>query len=96
MILELLLKSRLNFLSIYTSVGKVQDQAYFQDIQDGPVLSGRQREHLDRVLDQDELWFSLKGMRRGSSPGTDGLPADLYKILWKMLWYYYIKYIKKQ
>ena len=35
------------------------------------------------LLSAEECSVSLKIMASGKSPGTDGLPAEFYKIFWK-------------
>ena len=50
-----------------------------------PSLSEEERENLDSPLTVDEIGQSVKSMKHGSAPGSDGLPAEFYKVFWRFL-----------
>lgn len=50
-----------------------------------PTLSIEDAEHLDLPISLEELQLALKSMKRGRSPGLDGLPVELYSVLWETL-----------
>jgi hypothetical protein len=35
------------------------------------------------MISEEECVKAIKSMQNGKSPGTDGLPAEFYKIFWK-------------
>jgi hypothetical protein len=35
------------------------------------------------MISEEECVKAIKSMQNGKSPGTDGLPVELYKIFWK-------------
>ena len=37
------------------------------------------------MISEEECAKAIKSMQNGKSPGTDGLPVEFYKILWKTL-----------
>ena len=45
-------------------------------------LNYNQKLSLEGLLTAEECLASLKTMESGNSPGTDGLPAEFYKIFW--------------
>ena len=47
-----------------------------------PTLTEDQRNECEGVVDKNELLFTLKDMKNGSAPGTDGLSVDFLKMFW--------------
>ena len=55
------------------------DEILFDDI---PKLSNDDRELVDGILNMDDCTTAVKTLKRGKSPGSDGLTADFYKFFW--------------
>ena len=66
------------YKQLYTSVGKI-DTSYVEDI-DCPKISEEENALLEAPLDRTEMAKALKLLANNKSPGTDGLPADFYKV----------------
>lgn len=49
------------------------------------VLTVDQRVRLDGALTPEEMYDALKKMAPNKTPGIDGLPAELYKVLWNII-----------
>ena len=41
------------------------------------------KEKCEGPLSERECFEAVKSMESGKSPGTDGLPAEFYKVFWK-------------
>lgn len=50
-----------------------------------PKLSPERKSDLECNISIDELTQAVKSMPNGKSPGFDGLPVELYKILWSRI-----------
>ena len=50
-----------------------------------PILTNNQSLLLENDLELDELDTAKKDMNRNKTPGTDGLPIELYDIFWLKL-----------
>ena len=48
----------------------------------GPRLSDNQADALEGSISEADLHKAIASMKDGSSPGLDGLPAEVYKVLW--------------
>ena len=46
------------------------------------TLSEDERENCEGLLCKGELLQALKTMESNKSPGSDGIPAELYKVFW--------------
>ena len=46
------------------------------------TLSEDEREHCEGLLSKEELLQALKTMESNKSPGSDGIPAEFYKVFW--------------
>jgi exonuclease III len=51
--------------------------------QSGTKLTELQKEFCDNDINESEILKSLKALKNGKTPGTDGLPPDFYKFFWK-------------
>ena len=65
------------------------------------TITNESQEMLDRDITVDEIGIALKSFENDKAPGCDGLPADIYKILWPklkntLLEYYEAAYLKQQ
>jgi len=47
-----------------------------------PRLTKVQKNFCDNELNESEILKSLKALKNGKTPGTDGLPPDFYKFFW--------------
>ena len=52
-------------------------------------LSETQNEEMSRSFTLKELTDALKGMSNNKAPGTDGFPAEFYKIFWEDIKYFF-------
>ena len=52
---------------------------------DLPSLDEEERERLEREVILEEVSNSVKSMKHGSAPGSDGLPVEFYKVFWRYL-----------
>ena len=55
------------------------DEILFDDI---PKLGNDDTEFMDERLCMDDCTAAVKALKRGKSPGSDGLTADFYKFFW--------------
>ena len=51
--------------------------------QEHPKLNQIDKEKCEGLLSEKECLEAVKSMQLGKSPGTDGLPAEFYKVFWK-------------
>ena len=51
--------------------------------QEHPKLNQIDKEKCEGLLTEKECLEAVKSMELGKSPGTDGLPAEFYKVFWK-------------
>ena len=52
-------------------------------VQERPSLNDSDKQKCEGLLTEKECLEALKTMESGKSPGTDGLPAEFYKVFWK-------------
>ncbi len=50
-----------------------------------PQISQTDKESLEAPLSLEELHVSLKSLKKGKSPGLDGLPPELYLEIWDLV-----------
>ena len=55
--------------------------AIFNDL-NLPTINENEKEICDELLSENELLKSIKAMKNGKSPGTDGLTSEFYKFFW--------------
>jgi hypothetical protein len=55
---------------------------YFTNSKAIPKISDEEKETCDSEIIESEILSSLKDLKSGRSPGTDGLTADFYKFFW--------------
>lgn len=53
--------------------------------QDARKLSQEQKDQLEQTLKFKELTEAVKSMSNGKTPGADGLPIEIYKVLWNKI-----------
>lgn len=69
------------YQQLYKSNNEVAFSIKIPDTQN--KLTQEQKDLLDWELELDELTTALFNMPNNKTPGSDGLPAELYKVLWK-------------
>lgn len=52
---------------------------------DIPTLNQRERDMCDQDITEAELLAAIKVMKNGSSPGSDGIPVEFYKMFWNQI-----------
>ena len=83
---EILYEAKTFYESLYSSridqgAGIIEDNIFFPE--DNEIkLSYNQQMSCEGLLSSEECLESLKTMESGKSPGTDGLPAEFYKVFW--------------
>ena len=50
-----------------------------------PTLTEQQRDECEGSITEEECLSALKGMKNGSSPGSNGLTIEFYKVFWNQL-----------
>jgi hypothetical protein len=62
----------------------------------GPKLRGAEKTQIDNpIISIDELYAALKMTQNGKTPGSDGLPAEFYKIFWPKIKNYVLNSINQ-
>ena len=74
-----------NFYQTLYSKRDVDDIEISDLVNNLKTLSQQQSESLEGELTLDEISFSLKEMKNGKSPGSDGFGAEFFKVFWKQL-----------
>ena len=75
---------------LYTLAGIKVNWNYLQDL-NGPKLTLRESQELDKVLHMDEIKASIKAMAINKCPGTDRISVQFYRVFWediKIILYY--------
>ena len=72
------------YKNLYTKKD-VRDAAVSDLVNDLPKLTDQEANQLEGLLTLDEISESLKNMKNGKSPGSDGFPAEFFKVFWKQL-----------
>ena len=73
------------FKSLYESrcmADEVLDTSVFFDGENDTILTDHEREACEGPVTKKECLDALKTMESDKTPGTDGLPAEFYKIFW--------------
>ncbi len=47
-----------------------------------PQLNEEQKQACDKTIIEQEILNSIKQLKNGKTPGTDGLSADVYNFFW--------------
>ena len=56
-------------------------------------LSRVQRQRLENVITEKEIWESIESLKKGKTPGKNGLPAEFFQTFWSELKGVYTKFI---
>ena len=60
-----------------------QDNKYFFPLEKETELTEEQKRYCEGTLTEKECFEALKSMENNKSPGSDGLPAEFYKVFWR-------------
>ena len=77
---------KLHFEALYGADKENESDVYdniFCDSAGAEILDENDIDNLDKDLTIEELFNALKCSKTGSAPGSDGLPSEVYKILWE-------------
>ena len=70
-------------VKFYTELYRSDPDVCFNIVNDTNIfLHNTQIEHLNRPISQEEVKDALFNMPSNKSPGPDGIPAEIYKLLW--------------
>ena len=80
---EILAECKSFYQQLYTSRKNVRysSAAFFQP-DNGTKLNDEQQKICEGLLTKQECVEALKNMDPGKTPGTDGFPAEFYKVFW--------------
>lgn len=72
---------------LYSSKVGVEDQQTIEFISklNLPCLSDEQQKFLDSLITLSEVKEALESMNKEKAPGLDGLPPELYLVIWDLL-----------
>lgn len=85
---EVLAEERSFYKSLYSKNQTVHDNIneinnfFFPDDPDIPALSEKNILNSEGIISKDECVSAIRTFKNGKSPGTEGLPAEFYKIFW--------------
>ena len=83
---EILKECETFYRNIYSSKTKSLDSGHlFFDAMGLPSLDPEEKEKCEGPLTKTECFQALKSMNGEKTPGSDGLPADFYKVFWNYL-----------
>ena len=75
--------------SVYMQEGQinyVSSEDLIQEHGDNiPKLTEKERNDLEGLTSKEEVLFTLKRMKNGTSPGSDGFTVEFYKFFWNDL-----------
>ena len=85
---EVLAEERSFYKSLYSKNHTVYDNInevnnfFLPDDPEIPKLSEEDMLNCEGIISKDECVSAIRTFKNGKSPGTDGLPAEFYKIFW--------------
>jgi exonuclease III len=71
-----------------------ENTSQFTESSSIPKISEESKQTCDTDLSESELLESLKGLKNGKSPGSDGLPSEFYKFFWIDIKVYLLESLK--
>ena len=78
--------SKFFYQKLYTSTvtpkNDLYDDLFFQE-ENTLILSELEQKECREPLTETGCWESLKSMQSSKRPGSDGLPAEFFKLFWK-------------
>ena len=60
-----------------------------------PKLTEKQRNDLEGLISKEEVLSTLKRMKNGTSPGSDGFTVEFYKFFWNDLGLFLVRVINE-
>ena len=82
---EILAEGESFFINLYTSNRNVHNLINRYDFfkhENDTVLNDEERNNCEGLLTERECLAALKTMELGKTPGSDGLPAEFYRVFW--------------
>ena len=71
-----------NLYSSHKGAQHVEDSNSFLEDSTRKLLASDEKKHCEGPLTKAECLQAVKNMESDKTPGTDGLPADFYKVFW--------------
>lgn len=69
-------------LSIHDDTYKKSSDYFFDEKDTFPNLDSVQKDMCDKEITEREITESIKELKNGRTPGSDGLPSEFYKFFW--------------
>ena len=88
---QVLDKQREFYQDLYTSDSSVRFEPDF----DTETVPKQMIAAKDVPISEEEFTAAIKGLRNGSCPGSDGIPAEFYKMFWKQIKEYLVPAIQE-
>ena len=82
---EILAEGESFFINLYTSNRNVHNLINRYDFfkhENDTVLNDEERNNCEGLLTERECLAALKTIELGKTPGSDGLPAEFYRVFW--------------
>lgn len=58
-------------------------------------ISAAEKDKMDKVITKEELYLAILKLKKGKSPGPDGIPAEFYQIFWHLFQDLYVEFIER-
>ncbi len=69
----------------------LNEDKYFHN--EGPKLTEEQKDSTDLLISEEELFSALQHTSNNKTPGSDGFPAEFYKVFWQDIKKYLVESI---
>ena len=77
-------------------INDVSLEDLIQEYEDNiPKLTEKQRNDLEGLISKEEVLSTLKRMKNGTSPGSDGFTVEFYKFFWNDLGSFLVRAINE-
>ena len=87
---EIVEETRQFYEKLYSSTN-VDEEGVTEFLENLPKLNENEKDALEGYLTLNEIASSLKNMKNGKSPGTDGMTVDFFKFFWKNLGHFVLR-----
>ena len=87
---EIVEETRQFYEKLYSSTN-VDEEGATEFLENLPKLNENEKDALEGYLTLNEIASSLKNMKNGKSPGTDGMTVDFFKFFWKNLGHFVLR-----
>jgi len=91
---EILDKQRSYYKDLYSSKmkqNKGNELEYFLDDSWIKKITEEQKQKCEGLITEQEVKVVIRNMKNNKTPGTDGIPAEFYKIFWKQIGPFMVK-----